>query len=279
MRRPMGYAQAFSGGRPHAGSRPRGLGLTDDNGAELWLYDAIDAWADDWWGGVSAAMVVEALQGLGGEPVTVHVNSPGGDVFEAIAMYSTFKTYPGEVTMRVEGLAASAASYLVMAGDRTMIDPNAMMMIHDAWGIEIGNEDEMLKYAAKLGKTSQNLADIYARRSGQGTADTWRATMKAETWYTGTEAIDAGLIGEVIPESAPAATEPPVDLAARFDLSVYARTPAALAGKGRHTREPAPIPHPITPATAGAVTSVNDQDGDVVDLAAILAGMKGLVSA
>jgi len=276
MRRPMGYAQTFSGGRPRAGGRPFGMGLTKDTGNELWLYDAIDAWADEWWGGVSAVMLVEALQQIDGAPVTVHVNSPGGDVFEAIAMYSTLKAYPGEVTMRVEGLAASAASYLVMAGDRTMIDPNAMMMIHDAWGIEIGNEDEMLKYAAKLGKTSQNMADIYARRSGQGTADSWRAAMRTETWYTGSEAIAAGLIGQEIPEPAAAA---PVDLAARFDLSVYSRTPAALAGKGRHTHEPAPVPHPMTPAVAGSVASVNDQDGDDVDLAAILAGMKGLMSA
>jgi ATP-dependent protease ClpP protease subunit len=274
----MGYAQAFSGGRPRAGGRPFGLGLTDDTAGDLWLYDAIDAWADDWWGGVSAAMVVEALQKLDGAPVTVHVNSPGGDVFEAIAMYATFKAYPGEVTMRVEGLAASAASYLVMAGDRTMIDPNAMVMIHDVWGIEIGNAEEMHRYADTLDKTSQNLADIYARRSGKGTADSWRAAMKAETWYTGTEAVDAGLIGEEIPE--PAADNAPVDLAARFDLSVYARAPAAVAGKGRHTREPAPIPTPITPAVAGATTSVNDdKDGDVVDIAAILAGMKGWLSA
>lgn len=273
-RRNMGYAayvEMFAPERPRGARRPRALGLTADAPGEIWLYDVIDAWADDWWGGVSAAMVVEAFQALDGAPVILHVNSPGGDVAEALAMYSTIKAYPGTVEVRVEGIAASAASYVALAGDTTVIEPNALMMIHDAWGIEIGNAEEMHRYADLLDKMSANIADIYATRVG-GTAGEWRALMKAETWYTGREAVVAGLASGLIPERD---TKEQVTVEDGWDLSVYAHTPPVLAGAGRHT--PAPARHPITPTrSAGAVTSVNDDDVEVGEFAAFLTNLKGL---
>lgn len=270
MRRPMGYAQLFSTGR--AATRPRGMGVTPDQPGEIWLYDAIDAWADDWWGGVSAAMLVEAFQELDGGPVVMHVNCPGGDVFEALAMYSTIKQYPGTVEVRVEGLAASAASYVALAGDRMVIEPQAMMMIHDAWGVEVGNAEEMHRYADLLDKSSQNIADIYATQVG-GTPGEWRALMKAETWYTGREAVDAGLASGLIPERDTKEQVAPTD---RWDLSAFTNVPPALAGTDRHT--PATVRHPTTTATpAGAVASVNDpHDRGAVDFAAFHAKLKGL---
>lgn len=221
--------------------------------AEFWLYDVIDSWADEWWGGVSAAMVVEALQSFGGSPLTIHVNCPGGEVFEALAMYSTIKNYPGDVEVRIEGVAASAASYVALAGNRTVIEPNAMIMIHDAWGIEVGNAAEMRKYADLLDKTSQNVATIYEAKAG-GTADEWRAAMLEETWYTGAEAVTAGLADTVATDTSAASDE--AAMAARWNLSVFSKTPAAVLQQRQSARPSPDGPPPTTPALKAAAPPI-----------------------
>lgn len=265
-----GYAQMFAPGERGTGYL-KALGPTTDSPGEIWLYDAIDAWADDWWGGVSASMLVEALQSMSG-PLVMHVNSPGGDVFEALAMYSTLKNYPGAVEVRVEGLAASAASYLALAADTTVIEPNAMMMIHEAWGFTRGPAAEMRKAADVLDKTSGNIASIYQAKAGGDVAD-WRAAMLEETWYTGQEAVDAGLADAVTTNRA--ASDPAGEglAAARWDLAVFAHAP----GAARHT--PVTGRHPITAnKTHADVTSINDHDqgADGIIPAGFLAALKGL---
>lgn len=191
---------------------------------ELWLYDVIDPSADDYWGGISASMVVAALQSFGNGPVLIHVNSPGGDVFEGLAMYSTIRQHAGDVTVRVEGLAASSASFVALAGNRVEIEPNAMMMIHDAWTYGIGNAAELHKQASVLDQTSANMASMYQSHSGQGDVASWRALMIEETWYAGQEAVDAGLAHAVT--SAPGQSgDAGGAVAARWDLSVFANAP------------------------------------------------------
>lgn len=162
--------------------------ITADGDTELYIYDVIDSWGGYW--GISAQDVVAALQGAGS--VTVHINSPGGEVFEALAIYATFRAHTGKVTMRVEGWAASAASMVAMAGNEVVMEPNAMLMIHDAWSYAFGNAADLRQEADVLDKTSQNIATMYQAKAG-GTADEWRAAMKAETWYTADEALAAGL--------------------------------------------------------------------------------------
>lgn len=173
--------------------------LTDDTDGgpfQIWFNDMID----DWYG-ISAAMIVEALLNADGRDVLVHLNSPGGMVTEGLSIHSTFKQYAGKVTMRVEGLAASAASFIMLAADEVVIEPNAMVMIHDAWDITIGGPAEHQKALDLLVKVSNNIASMYAGKSG-GEAEDWRAAMVEETWYIGQEAVDAGLVDSVADDEA-----------------------------------------------------------------------------
>lgn len=162
----------------------------DNTIADVMIYDEIGFW------GVTAADFVQELQGLEATTINVHVNSPGGDVFDGLAIYNTLKQSSAQINMIVEGLAASAASFIVMAGDDIQIARNAMMMIHDAAGLVYGNAAEMSTMADLLNKTSDNVADIYSQRAGGSTAD-WRAVMQEETWYSSAEALAAGLVDSV----------------------------------------------------------------------------------
>jgi ATP-dependent protease ClpP protease subunit len=184
------------GQRPVRGFRVNDLATAapgDGGGVfEMWIYDVIDSWGGYW--GVSAKDVVQALQAAGANDVLVHVNSPGGDVFEGLAIYSTLRNHPGTITVRIEGVAASAASFIALAATTVTIEPNAMVMIHDAWGMEAGNAAELRKFADLLDKASQNIAGIYAKG---GDPEPWRDAMKEETWYVGQEAVDVGLADSV----------------------------------------------------------------------------------
>jgi len=199
---------------------------TDDAGSyEMWLYDVIDS--DDWYG-VTASEVVMALSMAGGSDVLVHVNSPGGMATEGLAIYNTFKNYEGKVTMRIEGMAASAASIVVLAGNEVVIEPAAMMMIHDAWGVTIGPADDHRAQADVLDKLSDVLAGIYAGKAGKTSAH-WRDQMKAETWYSGQEAVDAGLADKLNTTDNSTSEE---TAAARWDASsLFAKAPSRVAVK------------------------------------------------
>lgn len=213
---------------------------------EIWIYDFIDPW------GVSAVDIVQALQAIGPGDVLVHVNSPGGDVFEGIAIYNNLKAHPGNVTVRVEGVAASAASFIAMAGATIEVDPNAMIMIHDAAGMEFGNAAILHKFADLLDRTSTNLANIYAARTGRP-ADEMRAAMLEETWYVGQEGVDAGLADTV---TAAGAVTP--GFSNRVDLSLYNRAPTGA-------RIP-PVAVPALPAVVDTIVvpdTIDDIDFDV----------------
>jgi ATP-dependent protease ClpP protease subunit len=164
--------------------------------AEIYIYEEIS----DWWG-ICAQDVVDALKTITADAVDVHINSPGGDVFDALAIYQVLLSHPATINVYIDGLAASAASYIAQAGDTVRIGSAAMVMIHDAWGWAVGNAADMAATGALLDKISANLANVYATRAG-GTADEWRARMLVNngdgTWYTGQEAVDAGLADEVI---------------------------------------------------------------------------------
>lgn len=162
------------------------------NSTEVWLYDEISSW----WG-VTAQEFVDQLQAITTPRILLRVNCPGGDVFDALAIYQALMSHPATVDVQVDGLAASAASYIIQAGDSVRVGPNAMVMIHDAWGYAIGDARDMASAAELLDKISANIANIYARRAG-GTQDEWRGAMLAETWYTGDEAVEAGLADAVL---------------------------------------------------------------------------------
>lgn len=217
--------QALAAGVAPRASRLRAE-LATNGAGDIWIYDVIDPYGGFW--GISASEIVQALQSFGDAPVTVHINSPGGDVFEAIAIYNNFRGHSGQVTMIVEGVAASAASVIMAAGNRVEVAPNAQVMIHDGWGYVDGNQEKVHKYGDLLDRTSQNMAGMYAVKAG-GEPDDWRALMRAETWYVGGEEVVAAGLADAVTEAAPTAPPPgqsEADMAfAAWDLSVYAKAP------------------------------------------------------
>ena len=159
--------------------------------AEVSIFDEISPW------GVTAQDFVSALSGITAPTVNLHLNTPGGDVYDGIAIYNSIKDHPARFNAYIPGLAASIGTVIAMAADSITVAPHARMMIHDAWMIAAGNAEDFAKHTARLEATSQNIAEIYAERSQGKTADEWRALMKAETWFTDQEAVDAGLADAV----------------------------------------------------------------------------------
>lgn len=164
---------------------------TVDDGDVLEVIISGRIGASFWFGGVSAAMIASAIEGHTGD-LRLRINSPGGDAFEGFAIYNLLSGYPGHITSRIDGLAASAASMIAMVGDTIEMAPASMFMIHDAWSVAIGNADDMRAEADVIDSISQIGAELYADKAG-GTAAAWRGKMRAETWYDPNEAVTAGL--------------------------------------------------------------------------------------
>ncbi|MES2209449.1 MAG: head maturation protease, ClpP-related [Chloroflexota bacterium] len=194
-------------GHPTAGPRPSGLrvvrpaadAMTSGGVAEMYLYDAIDAWGAPF--GVSAREFVGQLLGLNCAELHLHLNSGGGDYFEAVAMYNALVSHPANLTVHVDGLAASAASVVAMAGERLVMGAGAQLMIHQARTVAAGTSADMTAAAALLDTIDADISQFYADRAAGGGGDaepaTWRALMVAETWYGAAEAVAAGLADEV----------------------------------------------------------------------------------
>lgn len=195
--------RSLPGGRdPHAvpGLALRARASADaDAPAELMIYGRIGGggWFSE---GISAADVAALLREAGPGPINVRINSGGGDVFDGVAIHSLLARHPGTVTAYVDGLAASAASFIMLAGDRIVSARNAFVMIHDAMTFTYGNGDSHRAAGELLDKVSDNIADMYAERAGED-AEHWRGVMTVNgedgTWYTGQEALDAGLVDEL----------------------------------------------------------------------------------
>lgn len=174
---------------------------------EIFIYDEIGYF------GNSAKGLSDELQELDVDELDVHINSPGGDIFDGLAIYQALKNHRASVTVHVDGLAASIASVIAMAADKVVMAPKASLMIHDGWTMAVGNAGEMRKAADLLDKQSDVIASVYADKTNQPT-DFWRAQMLQETWYTADEALEAGLADEI--EGRPKKNEE------AFDLSVFA---------------------------------------------------------
>ncbi len=160
---------------------------------ELTIYGEID----DLWG-IGPTAVGRALKEAGEvDAIEVRLNSPGGYVFDGIAIYNLLRGAGVPVTVVVDGWAASAASVVMMAGDRIEMGEGTMAMIHNAWTIAVGNAQDLLEVAAVLEKIDGEAAGIYQRRSGNE-IELIREWMNAETWFTAAEAVDAGLADEAI---------------------------------------------------------------------------------
>lgn len=166
--------------------------------AEILLYDAIvDSELEaEWWGGVAPEPFVRALRQIDADTIHLRINSPGGSVFAARAMETALREHKARIVVHIDALAASAASFLAMAGDEIVISKGAMVMIHKAWTWAWGNADELQKTASLLAKIDGTLVQTYVDRTGQ-TADQVQDWMAAETWFTAAEAVEQGFADAV----------------------------------------------------------------------------------
>ncbi|MEC9346076.1 MAG: head maturation protease, ClpP-related [Pseudomonadota bacterium] len=180
---------------------------------DIELYDEIS-----WWG-VTAKDFRARLAGVKTSRIRLAINSPGGDVYDGIAIYNDLLAHPAEVEVVVTGLAASAASVIAMAGDRITMAANAFLMIHNSWGITVGNRSDHIETADLLGMIDGAMAKTYAARSGQD-VDKMASLMAAETWLDAEGALALGLADRITGEGEAAQ--------AAFDLSRFTNVPGAL---------------------------------------------------
>ena len=209
---------------------------------------------------ITAAETIAKLADMTGD-VTVRINSYGGDSFEGVAVKNALRAHAGRVTAVVDGVAASAASVIAVCGaDRVVMRPGAELMIHDAWTFTDGNAADLTKVAADLERTSQAMAEMYAGKAG-GDAERWRDMMRAETWFSAQEAVDAGLADAV--EDGRTAERP-----------VLAKTGPRFAYAGR---DGAPKPKILEEENVAFTKEVAKRLGlsaDVVDEATVLAALE-----
>jgi ATP-dependent protease ClpP protease subunit len=178
---------------------------------EIDLYDEIGFW------GVTASMMRSRLRDAKGD-ITLRINSPGGDVFDGVAIYNDLVAHQGKVRVEITGLAASIATIIAMAGDEIAIADNAFFMIHNSWVLTIGDRHDHQQSIDIMEKIDDSLARTYASRSKVGIRAV-KQMMDDETWLTGKEAREQGFA-----DSALAATQ----AKAKFDLSVFGKVPDAL---------------------------------------------------
>lgn len=166
---------------------------SDDN--TISIFDVIGK--DYWDEGVTAKRISGALRSLNGADVTVNINSPGGDMFEGLAIYNLLREYQGKVTVKVLGIAASAASIIAMAGDEIQIGRGAFLMIHNCWVFAVGNRHDFAELAVSLEPFDKAMADIYAARSGLEMS-TVQKLMDAESYIGGSDAVEKGLADNLL---------------------------------------------------------------------------------
>ena len=184
---------------------------TQGEAAHVYLYDVIDAWF-----GVSAQMMVDALKSASGKTVHLHINSPGGDVFESVAMATAIAAHDGDVIAHIDGVAASAATRVALAAKEVRIADSGLMMIHNSWTIAWGNSEEIRKTADLLDKVDTGIVADYARKTGASDQQI-RDWMAAETWFNAQEALDNKFVDAIDSTTQAAAN--------KWDLSAYQNAP------------------------------------------------------
>lgn len=229
---------------------------------DVYIYGTIGngGWYCD---GNTSSWLLGQLRECGGEDVTLHINSDGGDVFEAVAMQAAVRSHPGKVTAVVEGLAASAATVVMAAAEECSIVDGSMVMVHDPWSVVQGGADEMRSTADMLDKIRDSIADAYARKTGMG-RDECAALMAEETWMSAEEAVAMGFCD-------------------RVDTSVTAVAMASRGAMARYRRCPAGVVEgepkaPGAPCEAGAkIPAADSADGTGAEAAPVPAESAGVV--
>lgn len=182
--------------------------------AHVYVNDVIDSY----WG-ASAASLITALAGQQDKTVHLHINSPGGDVFEARAMAAAVVAHPGQVVAHIDGICASAATYLALACSEVRMTDGGLFMVHNSWTLAYGNKTELRSTADLLDKIDSTIIADYARKTGASNEQvvTW---MDATTWFTAQEALDAKFIDAIDPN-----TKQTDGKQAQWNLSAYPNAP------------------------------------------------------
>jgi ATP-dependent Clp protease protease subunit len=245
-----------------------GVRAADESAAEtsISIYDAIgeDPWSG---GGTTAKRIAGALRSIGARDVIVNINSPGGDLFEGIAIYNLLRAHEKKITVRVMGLAASAASIIAMAGDEIQIARAGFMMIHNCWVMAVGNRHDMREIADWLEPFDAAMADVYVARSGRAAKDIAKL-MDEETWIGGKDAVDKGFADDFLP-----ADQVKEDAAARAevkDILAVRRVDALLAKQGIPRSERRSLIAGVKSGTPGAAGNATHDAGGLSDFAASL---------
>ncbi len=235
--------------------------------ATVYMYDMIvsDDLTAEWCGGISPMMFLRDLASITAPTIHLRINSPGGDVFAARAIEQAIRDSDKTIICHIDGICASAATFIAIACDEVVMSPGALFMIHNGWTWGCGDRHDMTKTATLLGKVDSTIALSYATKSGKP-QDEIALLMDAETWFTAQEAVAFGLVDRIAgeadavppampadPEVEPAAPEGgdgemegPADM---WNLSVYRNAPRARQQKARRQ---APRPAPAAPAAANA---------------------------
>lgn len=294
MRKPFSRVMAAAGARPGAlpipadrrvsafapasvydrwGEEAAGVRAVATGDNVITMFEDI---GDDFWtgGGVTAKKVAAQLRAIGDRPVEVQVNSPGGDMFEGIAIYNVLREHPQEITIKVMGMAASAASLIAMAGDRIEIGVSSFIMIHNCWVMAIGNRHDMVAISEWLAPFDQAMVDLYAMRTGAPAADVGK-WMDAESWMSGTTAIERGFADAILPadqmllDAATQASDRKVNELRAMELTMvragYSRTDArarinaikGTPGAAPNTGTPGAADQSLAQALAGLLETLN----------------------
>jgi ATP-dependent Clp protease protease subunit len=182
---------------------------------EIYIYEDI---GEGWFGGISANSVKDRMAEVKKEKATaldIYINSYGGSVFDGIAIYNQIKRFDGEKIVHIDGIAASIASVIAMAGDEIRIASNGTMMIHNAWGMAIGTADDMRAMADSLELTNQTILDTYLSRTGANAKDV-KKWMDAETWMNADQCIERGFANKKTDQHAGQAAAMTTKLLAKF---------------------------------------------------------------
>ena len=215
------------------------------NAAEVYIFDYIGYWD------ISARSFIDELKAIDADQIDLHINSPGGSVFDGVAIQNSIKHHKANVTVYIDGIAGSIASIIALSGDQIYIADNAYVMIHNPSSIVWGEAKDMLKEAEVLDKLADGLAGDYARQMGITTGEA-RALMDEETWYMGQEAVDAGYADKTFAGAKAAAS---------FDLKRFSAK-APQSAIERFSQTPSPNGGTITPPVSTEKIMASDVTAD-----------------
>jgi len=204
----------------------------DDDEATIYLYDVID----NWWG-IDSESFVKQLNALDVSTIHLRINSPGGDVFDARAIQTALKAHKANVIAHIDGLCASAATYVALAANEIIMSDGAFFMIHKGWTFALGNADEMRSTAGLLDKIDDSIANDYNKKT-EIDKDELIQMMSDETWFSAAEALEKGFIDSIAGDD-----DDSVDN--QFNLDVYDHVPEQI--NNSDDAQPKPVFNQRTP--------------------------------